>query len=127
MLIPNFLVQLSRFLLQRLPVDNFVHSIEHGCELVLKADEFVRERDIELAGEGTFEWEAGGVGSWGTSVGVGYESTDDLRDDFSEGIKVLADSGDGGALGPNNGMAVRMLLVLGFGCAKGPEEGAGRV
>ena len=61
--------------------------------LFLKADEFARERDIELAGEGTFEWEAGGVGSWGASVGVVYESTDDLCDDFSEGIKVLADGG----------------------------------
>ena len=40
-LIPNFLVQLSRFLLQRLPIDNFVRDIERGCELVLEADEFV--------------------------------------------------------------------------------------
>jgi hypothetical protein len=83
--------------------------------------------DIVLAGVGTFEWVAGGVGNWGTSVGVGYESTEDLRDDFSVGIKVVADGGDGGAPGPNDGMAVGMLLVLGFGCANGPEEGAGKV
>ena len=83
--------------------------------------------DIELAGEGTFECEAGGVGSCGPSVGVGYESTDDLRDDFSGGTVEVADGGDGGAPGPKDGMAVGMLLVLGFGCANGPEEGAGRV
>jgi len=80
-----------------------------------------------LAGDGTFECEAGGVGSWGGSVGVGYESTDDLRDDFSGGIRVVVDGGDGGAPGPKDGIAVGMLLVLGFGWANGPEEGAGRV
>lgn len=58
---------------------------------------------------------------------MGYESTDDLRDDFSEGIEEVADGGDGGAPGPKDGMAVGMLLVLGFGWANGPEEGAGRV
>ena len=68
--------------------------------------------DIELAGEGTFECEAGGVGSCGPSVGVGYESTDDLRDDFSGGTVEVADGGDGGAPGPKDGMAVGMLLVL---------------
>jgi hypothetical protein len=82
---------------------------------------------MELAGEGTFECEAGGVGSWGPSVGVGYDSTDDLRDDFSEGIVEVADGGDAGAPGPNDGMAVGILLVLGLGCANGPEEGAGKV
>ena len=83
--------------------------------------------DIELAGEGTFECEEGGVGSWGGSEGVWYESTDDLRDDFSAGMRVFVDGGDGGAPGPKDGIAVGMLLVLGFGWAKGPEEGAGRV
>jgi hypothetical protein len=58
---------------------------------------------------------------------VGYESTDDLRDDFSGGTGEVVDGGDGGAPGPKDGIAVGILLVLGFGCAKGPEEGAGRV
>ena len=58
---------------------------------------------------------------------MGYDSTDDLRDDFSGGTGEVADGGDGGAPGPKDGMAVGMLLVLGFGCANGPEEGAGRV
>jgi hypothetical protein len=40
--------------------------------------------DIEFAGEGTFERDAGGVGSWGGSIGVGYEPTDDLRNGFFE-------------------------------------------
>ena len=34
---------------------------------------------------------------------------------------------DGGVLGLKDGMAVRMLLVLGFGWANGPEGRAGRV
>jgi len=51
----------------------------------------------------------------------------DLHDDFSGGTGEVAVGGDGGALGPKDGMAVGMLLVLGFGWAKGPEEGAGRV
>ena len=67
------------------------------------------------------------MGSWGTSVGVEYESTDHLRDDFPREIEEVVDGGDGGAPGPKDGMAVGMLLVLGFGCAKGLEEGAGRV
>ena len=58
---------------------------------------------------------------------MGYEPTDDLCDDFSGGTGEVADGGDGGALGPKDGMVVGMLLVLGFGWAKGPEEGAGRV
>ena len=41
---------------------------------------------IVLDPEGTFECDEGGVG---TSVGVGYESTDDLRDDFSRGTEVV--------------------------------------
>lgn len=58
---------------------------------------------------------------------MGYASTDDLRDDLSEGIVEVVDGGEGAAPGPKDGMAVGMLFVLGFGCAKGPEEGAGRV
>jgi len=58
---------------------------------------------------------------------MGYESTKDLCDDFSWGIEEAVDGGDGGAPGLKDGMAVGMLLVLGFGCAKGPEEGTGRV
>jgi len=69
--------------------------------------------DIKFAGEGSFECNEGGVGSWRTLVGVGYKSTNDLRDGFSGGIEEV--------------VAVIMLLVLGFGCVKGPEEGAGRV
>ena len=34
---------------------------------------------------------------------------------------------DGDAPGPKDGMAVRMLLVLGFEWANGPEGGAGGV
>ena len=49
---------------------------------------FVTVGDIELAGEGMSECEAGGLGSWGGSVGVGYESTDDVRE--------VVDGGDGG-------------------------------
>jgi hypothetical protein len=62
----------------------------------------------------------------GTFIGVGYESTDDLRDEFSKRIREVADDGDGGTLGPDDGMVVGMLLVLGFGCAKSPEEGEAR-
>ena len=44
-----------------------------------------------------------------------YESTDDdLRNVLSGGVGVVVDGGDGGTSGPNNGMAVGMLLVLGF-------------
>jgi len=39
--------------------------------------------DVELSGEGTLEWEARGMGSWGGSKGVGYESTRDARGGFS--------------------------------------------
>ena len=84
-------------------------------------------RDIEFAGKGTFKCKAGGVGSWGTSVDVGYGSADDLHDNFSGWIGVLEDGGECNTPGPKDGMAVEMLLVLGFGCANGPEEGAGRV
>jgi hypothetical protein len=41
--------------------------------------------DMELAGEVTFECDAGGAESREGSGGVGYEPTDGLRDDFSEG------------------------------------------
>ena len=40
-LIPNFLMQLSRVLLQRLPGNDFIRDLERGREFVLKADEFV--------------------------------------------------------------------------------------
>lgn len=42
-----------------------------------------------MAGEGTFAFECdeGGVGNWGILVGVGYESTDDLHENFSGGIE----------------------------------------
>jgi len=55
------------------------------------------------------------VGSWGMSVGVGYDSTDDLREDFSGGIEGpgSAGGGDGGALGLKDGMAMGMSLALG--------------
>ena len=65
--------------------------------------------------------------SWGGSVGVGYDSTDDLRDDFSGGIEGVADGRDGGALGPNDGTAAGILLVLGFGWVNGHKEGVGSV
>ena len=52
--------------------------------------------DIELAGIGTFEWDMGGVGSWEGSVGVGYESTDNLRNSFSGGTVEDVDGEDGG-------------------------------
>jgi len=45
--------------------------------------------------------------------GTRYESTDDLRGDFSRGTEV-ADSGDGDIAGPKDRMVVGMLLVLGF-------------
>ena len=59
-----------------------------------------------------FECKAGGVRSCGPSVGVGYESTNDLHDDFSRGTMEVADGGDGGVPGPKDGMAVGMLLML---------------
>jgi len=46
---------------------------------------------------------------------MGNESTDDLRDGLSVGVGVAVEGGDGGAPGPNDGIAVGMLLVLGFG------------
>lgn len=61
------------------------------------------------------------------SFGVGYDSTNNLRNSFSGGTVKVTEGGDGGALEPNDGMAVGMLLVLGFGWVSGPEEGAGRV
>jgi hypothetical protein len=72
--------------------------------------------DIKLAGEGTFEWDVGGVGSWGGSIGAGYELTNVFHNSFSEGTMEDID-----------GIAIGMLLVLGFGCTNGPEEGAGSV
>jgi hypothetical protein len=67
----------------------------------------------------------GEVGSWEGSVGVGYESTDDLRNGFSEGTVEDVNGGDGGAPGTKDGITGGMLLILGFGCANGPEEGVG--
>jgi hypothetical protein len=71
--------------------------------------------DIELAGDGMFEWEEGGVGRRGGSVGPGYVPTEDLRVDFSGGTGEVVEGGDGGAPGPNEGMAVGIVFVLGFG------------
>ena len=45
-LIPNFLVQLNRFLLQRLSVDDFVRNLKRSRKLILEADKFVRESDV---------------------------------------------------------------------------------
>ena len=58
---------------------------------------------------------------------MGYESTDDLRDNFSEGTEEVADGGDGGVLGPKDGMVVGISLVLSFGWVNSPGEGAGGV
>jgi hypothetical protein len=66
----------------------------------------------------------GEVGSWEGSVGVGYESTDDLRNGFSEGTVEDVNRGDGGAPGTKDEITGGML---GFGCANGPKEGAGSV
>ena len=52
--------------------------------------------DMEFAGEGSFKHKAGGVGSWGWFAGVGYESTDDLCDAFSEVMEEVVDSGERG-------------------------------
>ena len=40
-LIPNFLLQLSRFLLQRLPANDLIRDLEGGRELILEANEFI--------------------------------------------------------------------------------------
>jgi hypothetical protein len=45
---------------------------------------------------GTFGWDAGGVGSWGRSIGVRYESTNNLCNGFSEGTVEDVDGGGGG-------------------------------
>ena len=58
---------------------------------------------------------------------MGYNSPDNLHDDFSWDIKEVIDGGDGDAPELNDGMVVGMLLVLGFGCMKGPEVRAGRL
>ena len=50
--------------------------------------------------------------------------TDILRD--SSGVEVV-DGGDGGAPRPNGEIAIETWFVLGFGCAKGPDEDAGSV
>ena len=51
-----------------------------------------------------FECDEEGVGSRGTSVGVEYESTDDLRNDFSGGTGEAVDGGDGGRTYQNQKM-----------------------
>ena len=53
-----------------------------------------------------------GCGSCGTSVGVGYDSTEDRREDFSDGVVETAEDTDGGTLGLNDGMAAGRLLML---------------
>ena len=62
--------------------------------------------DIELAREGTFEWDAGRVGSWRGSVGIGYELTNGLCNSFFEGTVEDVNGGDGGAPGPKDGIAM---------------------
>jgi len=83
--------------------------------------------DIKFAGEGVLECRTGGVERRGTSVGMGYESTNDLCDNFSGGTGEVVDGGDSGSLRSKNRMMVKILLVLSFGWANGPKEGAGRV
>jgi hypothetical protein len=79
-----------------------------------------------LAGEGTFECDEGGWEAeghplvWDTTLPTTFAM-------ISLGTEEVLDGGDGGAPGPKDGIAVGILLVLGLGCAKGPEEGAGRV
>ena len=60
---------------------------------------------------GTFECDTGGVGSWGPSAGVGYDTPDDLHDETSGETVEAADGGDGGVPGPKDGMAVGMSLA----------------
>jgi hypothetical protein len=67
--------------------------------------------DVELAGEGTFKWDAGGVGSWGGSIGVGYKLTNNLHNSFSEGTVEDVNGGDGGVPGQKDGIAVGILLM----------------
>ena len=50
---------------------------------------------------------------------------DDLRIDFSGGMGEVVEGGDGGAPGPNEGIPVGMLFVLGFGEQKGRTMGLG--
>ena len=40
------------------------------------------------------------------------------------GIKEVIDGGDGGVPGLKDWITLWILFVLGFGCVKGPEEGA---
>lgn len=58
---------------------------------------------------------------------MGYNLLDVLHDNFSENMREVIDSGDGGAPGPNNGMAVGILLVLSFRYIKGPKVEVGRL
>ena len=54
---------------------------------------------------------------------AGYESANDLHNNFSTGINEVVDGRDGVTPGPKDGIAVGILFVLGFGCANGPEGG----
>ena len=40
-LVPNFLLHVSRFLLQSFPCNNFIRDLEGSCKLVLEANQLV--------------------------------------------------------------------------------------
>ena len=40
-LVPNFLLQLGRFLLYRFPCNDFIRNLERSCKFVLEANKFV--------------------------------------------------------------------------------------
>jgi hypothetical protein len=90
--------------------------------------------DIDAAGEAEVEWEEAGVG--GEPGGDGYVSPDDCRDggprtgdgEVFDGIDEDFggdEEGGGCETGPKEGIAVPIELVLGLGCANGPDAGAG--
>ena len=56
--------------------------------------------------------------------GVGGEVVGTHCDDQSAGTGQAVDSGDLDTPGPKDGSAIGMVLVLGFGWANGPDEGA---
>jgi len=107
----------TRFQLWGDVVTQYLHRVGPGRREYLCAVVIIiggSNGDIELAREGMFECEAGeGL------RGVGYESTDGLCDDFSRGIWMVMDVG-WGALGPEDGIEVGMLLILNFRCTNGP-------
>jgi hypothetical protein len=41
---------------------------------------------------------------------------------LSEGTEKVVDHTGGGVLGPKGGIAMGILLILGFGCASGPKK-----